>query len=86
MLAIYSRRTPETGVLIPAAAVVTQDGQYWCYLQTGEGEFERIRIDTDHPVSDGYAVAGKLKAGELVVTRGAGILLARELGSSEGEG
>lgn len=86
MLALYSRRTQDTGVLIPAAAVITQDGQYWCYVQTGEGEFERIRIDTDHPVTDGYAVAGKLKAGERVVTRGAGILLARELGSSEGEG
>lgn len=85
MLAIYSRRTQGTGVRVPAASVIAHEGRFWCYVQVAEGQYERRPIDTAHPVADGYVVAGEWKAGERVVTRGAGVLLAREQGSSEAQ-
>lgn len=83
LLAMYARRAREMGVLVPSAAVVAHDGQYWCYVQTGEGEYERRSIGTGHAVARGYVVAQGVKLGEQVVVQGAGVLLARELGTAE---
>jgi hypothetical protein len=84
LLATLRLRGTASGVGVPSAAVVTHDGRLWCYVQSGEGQFERRGVDTEHPVADGYAVAEGFKVGEQVVVRGAGLLLAREFGETEG--
>jgi hypothetical protein len=84
LLASLTLRSGATGVRVPAAAVVTHDGQLWCYVQTGEGQFERRSVDAAHAAVEGYAVASGFKVGERVVIRGAGLLLAREFGQTEG--
>jgi hypothetical protein len=72
------------GVLIPAAAVVISNSQYWCYLEKTPGTFTRVSINIDRPLGLGYFVNDGIAEGDPVVTSAAGLLLARETnGSSE---
>jgi hypothetical protein len=68
------------GVQIPSDAVVLSEEKTWCYLQIAPGRFQRVQIDLSHPQGSGYFV--KAAAGQSVVVRGSGLLLARELGAS----
>ncbi len=67
------------GAWIPAAAVIMHDGRYWCFVERKPGTFERVGIDLSRPRRDGYFIAEGLAAGDRVVVRGAGLLLAREV-------
>jgi len=71
-----------SGVVVPDAAVVITNGEYWCYLKKKESTFQRVAIDASRPLSEGYFVADAIAPGDQVVTTGAGLLLARELNSS----
>jgi hypothetical protein len=73
---------PTSGVVIPAAAAVMNEGKNWCYVEKKPGKFERIEIDTTRPTADGYFVTEGVVAGDKVVTAAAGQLLAKESGSS----
>ena len=72
----------ESGVLIPASAVVASDGRYWYYLERQPGEFARTPMDISRPMADGYFVQGRINRGDLIVTSAAGLLLAREINPS----
>lgn len=69
----------QTGVLVPAAAVVISEGKYWCYVEKPEKTFLRIGIDTSRPVEKGYVVTEGVAVGDRLVTASAGLLLAREI-------
>lgn len=84
------------GTLVPAAAVVIAGGTAWCYVRRGQESFVREAVSLDRPLGGGYFQAetverpdseteGRLKAGQLVVSAGAGLLLARETGGAEEE-
>ena len=75
----------QTGVAVPASAIVLAGGQAWCYVLTGESEFERRAIDTGKPIDAGYFEPSGVAAGDKIVTAGAGLLLARELGGAPAE-
>jgi len=77
--------TAATGVLIPASAVVMHGGTLWCYIQGRDGQYVRRPVAEDHASEAGFVQTGAFKAGESVVVRGAGILLAREFGTAEQE-
>jgi hypothetical protein len=66
------------GVLIPASSVVISDDKYWCYTQGPNDTFTRMLVDVDRPQAGGYFVSDGIKPGDLVVTSGAGLLLARD--------
>jgi len=66
--------------LVPAAAVIADSGQLWCYVARARGRFDRVAIDGDQRVGQGYA-APALAAGERVVVRGAPLLLSLERGA-----
>jgi hypothetical protein len=68
----------QSGAWIPGAAAVAEGGRYWCYVRHEAGTFDRRPLDISHPLRDGYFV-DDLKPGDAVVTRGGGLLLAREL-------
>jgi len=70
--------SPESGVLVPAAAVVISDGKYWCYVERKPGVFVRTELDTSRPVADGYFVKDGVAPDDKIVTTSAGLLLARE--------
>lgn len=71
----------ETGVAIPAAAVVINEGNYWCYLEKPAGTYTRVAIDPGKPLADGYFVTQNVAVGDAIVTQAAGLLLARETNS-----
>jgi multidrug efflux system membrane fusion protein len=58
----------EQGVLVPASAVVWYAGQPWVYTQSGEATFARRSLGQPAEQDAGMFVAGRLKAGERVVT------------------
>jgi hypothetical protein len=75
----------QTGVAVPAAAVVLAGGQAWCYVLSGDDAFERRAIDLGRPTDGGYFEQQGVAAGDRIVTAGAGLLLARELGGAPPE-
>lgn len=73
------------GVVVPRAAVVLAESRAWAYVVAGANRYERREVAIGAPVDDGYFVASGFAAGESVVVRGAGVLLAQELGSGQEE-
>ncbi|MES1203617.1 MAG: hypothetical protein ABUS57_19445 [Pseudomonadota bacterium] len=73
----------EAGVIIPRQAMVRAENEVWVYQPAGEGKFVRKQIVGGRPVADGWFVASGFKAGEVIVTDGAGSLLAVERGPEE---
>lgn len=69
---------PQSGVLIPAAALVISNGRYWCYVEKQPGSYLRVPVDMDRPREDGYVVTAGINVGDKVVSSAAGLLLARE--------
>jgi hypothetical protein len=69
----------EDGVEVPGAAAVINGGKYWCFVQQEGGTFVRTELDTAVPTADGYFVREGIAAGDKVVTRAAGQLLAYQL-------
>jgi hypothetical protein len=72
----------ESGVEIPASAVIISNGKYWCYVEEKPGVFVRAEVDTGMPTAAGYFVKEGVSAGGKVVTTSAGQLLAREMNPS----
>lgn len=68
---------PMKGVVIPASAVVWQQGSSWFYVQQKPGSFVRQELHTDMPVSGGWFTSKGL-SGEMVVVTGAQQLLSQE--------
>ena len=75
----------QSGALVPASALVLAGGQAWCYVQSGEHEFTRRAIEIGRPVDSGYFQQHAIAVGDKIVTAGAGLLLARELGGAPAE-
>jgi len=77
--------TPEhakQGVFLPEAAILWYGGQRWVYVQTGPLQFARRGLPASADLTDtkgGLVAATGFKAGEMVVTRGAQLLLSQEL-------
>lgn len=71
------RSATTAGVVVPSSAVVVYEGESWCYVEIGDGKFERKRITLATPVRDGY-VTKEFTAGTKVVIEGASALLSRE--------
>jgi hypothetical protein len=71
----------QPGVLVPDDAVVVSDDKYWCLVEQPQGTYRRVEIDTHRPVDAGYVVNHGVAAGDHLVVHGAGLLLARMMGS-----
>jgi hypothetical protein len=82
LLSWASVGAPESGVLVPAAAVVVSAGKFWCYVEKKPGTYVRVEVDPSRPTADGYFVTEGISAGGKIVTAAAGQLLARETNPS----
>ncbi len=71
---------PLKGVQIPADAVVLSEDKAWCYVFRAPHTFTRLPIDLNRALDNGYFVERGVSPNEPVVVKGAGLLLARELG------
>lgn len=66
--------------VVPASAAIADAGALWCYVERGPERFDRITLDAENRVSEGYP-APQLTAGMRVVVRGAPLLLSLERGA-----
>lgn len=69
---------PREGVVIPASAVVWQQGSAWVYIQRKPGSFTRRKLIVDTPVAGGWFEPWGFEPGEMVVMTGAQQLLSQE--------
>jgi hypothetical protein len=80
-----SNASKQTGVVIPATAVVWYAGKPWAYRKTGEDQFSRLPINTNIEVDNGWfyqaSTKADLSAGDQVVISGAQLLLSEEFKS-----
>ena len=72
----------QSGVIVPADALIIGESETWAYLKIGPATFLRAHVDTSHPQGNGYFVAEGFKPGQEAVTRGAGLLYAHEINPS----
>jgi len=72
-----------TRPLVPESAAIADGGQLWCYVVRAADRFERVPLLADERVGAAYPAAD-LKDGDLVVTRGAPLLLSLERGAGAG--
>lgn len=75
---VPQRQNPESGVLIPASALIWHLGQAFVYLKIGAERFIRRHINGFIHTRDGYFIQGDVAPGEKLVTTGAQMLLSEE--------
>lgn len=73
----------QSGVLVPASAVIIAGGQSWLFRALGDGRFQRVALPAGSSAAPGGFHTAGLAAGTRVVTRGAATLLSIEAGSGE---
>lgn len=71
-----------SGVAISSDAVVLNEDKSWCYIEIAPHTYRRVAIDLSDQLPDGYFVAKGIAANQPVVVKGAGLLLAHELGAA----
>jgi hypothetical protein len=62
--------------------VVLNEDKSWCYVEIAPHTYRRVAIDLSDQLPDGYFVAKGIAANQPVVVKGAGLLLAHELGAA----
>lgn len=75
----------ETGLRLPASALIRADNSVWVYVKTGEDTFQRRDVGAGRAVGADWFITEGLKPGESVVVDGASSLLAAERGPVEAE-
>lgn len=73
------------GVMVPTQAVVLSEDKAWCYVFETATRIVRISVELGQPVRGGYFIAHGIAPGSAVVTKGAGLLLAHELGPASSD-
>lgn len=75
-------KSPQTGVVVPRAAIIRFRGSDWAYVRSGPGAFERRLLTSPIPEADGFFVTQGFTAGDDVVTQGAALLFTAEQNAS----
>jgi len=75
---IPTANTPITGVLVPDKAIIWNDGLPWVYIEKEEGLYQRRSVQQGLPATGGLFVEHGLAEGELLVIKGAQMLLSEE--------
>jgi hypothetical protein len=78
-LAAPASQASAPALLIPADAIVWYGGQTWAYVRIASDRFVRRLVRSVSETDAGVAVNSGFHAGDLVVTRGAQLLLSEEL-------
>ena len=74
-----SNAKTNSGVTVPASAVVWYAGKPWVYKKQGEESFIRLPISTDNEINTGwFNRSEQLTAGDKLVVNGAQLLLSEE--------
>jgi hypothetical protein len=93
LLVYLPEGSTQRGVIVPSSAVLIAEGQAWYYAaevipliipMAPLEDFTRHMLDIGKPTGNGYFVSDG-EPGQSVVVEGAGLLLAREIGTVEEE-
>jgi hypothetical protein len=76
------QRSPQSGFVVPRAAIIRFKGSDWAYVRAGPATFKRQLLQAPVPEANGFFVTQGFAAGEEVVTHGAAALFAAELGAA----
>jgi hypothetical protein len=76
---------PQNGVVVPRSAIVRHEGETFVYLQSRDDLFERVPVELEHPIENGWFVQQKLTADQKIVVLGAQQLLSQELNGGGAE-
>ncbi|MDR2250674.1 MAG: efflux RND transporter periplasmic adaptor subunit [Acinetobacter sp.] len=68
-----------SGILIPESAVIWYGGQTWAYVRTAPNQFTRRFVPAHNETGQGFIADHSFRAGDVVVTQGAQLLLSEEL-------
>lgn len=68
----------DSGLLVPAGAIVWYGGQPWAYVQSDNTHFQRRPVNPRTPQDGDFVVTEGFKPAERVVVRGAQLLLSEE--------
>lgn len=74
----FSTQTAVDGVKLPDGAVLRSEGQSWVYVKTAPDKYERRVLGGVAATPGGLFAASGVRAGEIVVTRGASALFTAE--------
>ncbi len=74
----------DDGTIVPRSALLRQKGDVFVYVAIGD-HFERRALAAARPVADGWFTTSDVKPGDVVVTAGAGSVLAAEGGATGGD-
>jgi len=80
---LRDRGAPLHGVKVPRGAIVRSQGEDWVFIEVAAGSFERRPLHAAAWLEDGCVVQEGVRAGERIVTTGAGLLLAAESAPAE---
>ncbi|PHS24337.1 MAG: hypothetical protein COA83_08095 [Methylophaga sp.] len=75
---IPTTNTPITGVFVPDKAIIWNDGLPWVYIEKEEDLYQRRSVQQGLPATGGLFVEHGLAEGELLVIKGAQMLLSEE--------
>ncbi|MGC8744487.1 MAG: hypothetical protein ACP5T0_11475 [Verrucomicrobiia bacterium] len=69
------------GLFLPESATVRASGSLWVYKKSNPDEFLRVHIKPESPVDGGWIITDSVKPSDLIVVKGAQMLLSEELKS-----
>lgn len=73
---------PETGIRVPTDAVLISEGTAWFFVRNADGSYVRHTLDLSKAMPGGYFAGNEIAPGDMIVTNGASLLLARALNPS----
>lgn len=79
--AIFDSNRKIQGTFVPESAVVRVSGSLWIYKKMNADEFLRVQIKPDFPSDGGWILTNPLASTDLIVVKGAQMLLSEELKS-----
>ncbi|MEP7245768.1 MAG: hypothetical protein ABI885_19130 [Gammaproteobacteria bacterium] len=83
MASLVDSRKPASGPSVPASAIIRYHGAEWAYEETSANHFERRAVRSGMRSGGRALLEGDVAPNRSVVTVGARMLLAAELGASE---
>lgn len=83
--AVVELQSPESGFVIPGAALVRAGNSVWVYVKLAADRFEKRDVSAGRPLGDNWFVAGGFEGNEQIVVEGSASVLAAERGPVEAE-
>lgn len=79
--AVFNQGSKIKGLFAPESAIVRASGALWVYKKHNNDEFLRVQIKPVFPADGGWVITDPIQSSDLIVVKGAQMLLSEELKS-----